>query len=68
MYTGLCTSDTLHKKCCRIGPGLCGTSENTYSTTFVHKGKRKAGATMPGPFNSAYAGTWARSDLIRPRA
>jgi hypothetical protein len=25
---GLHTSDTLHKKPCRIGPGLCGTSEN----------------------------------------
>jgi hypothetical protein len=23
---------------------------------------------MPGPFNSAYAATWALSDLIRPRA
>ena len=33
MYIGLRTSDTLHKKSCRIGPGLCGTSENTYSPT-----------------------------------
>jgi hypothetical protein len=34
----LCTSDytpedTLHKKPCRIGPELCGTSETTHSTT-----------------------------------
>ena len=32
MYSGLRAADTLHKKPCRIGLGLCGTSENTYST------------------------------------
>jgi hypothetical protein len=31
MYIGLRTSDFLHKKFCRIGPGP--TSENSYSTT-----------------------------------
>ena len=28
MYDGLGICDTLHKKPCRIGPGLCRTSEN----------------------------------------
>jgi hypothetical protein len=27
MYIGLRTSDSLHKKLCRIGPGLCITLE-----------------------------------------
>jgi hypothetical protein len=34
MYIGLRTCDTLHKKPCRIGSGLCGTSENPTSTSF----------------------------------
>src|SRR5215208_4070341 len=34
MYVGLRTSDTLHKKPCRIGPGLCGTSENSVNAKF----------------------------------
>jgi hypothetical protein len=32
--------------------------------TPVNKGKRRAGATMPGPSNSACTGTLARSDQI----
>jgi hypothetical protein len=35
MYVGLRTSDTLHKKPCRIGPGLCGTSENAHNAKFA---------------------------------
>jgi hypothetical protein len=35
MYIGLPTSDTLHKKLCRIGPGLCGTSENHQKAKFA---------------------------------
>jgi len=36
----LCTSathppDTLHKKTCRIGPGLCGTSEDGGKVKFA---------------------------------
>ena len=34
MYVELRTSDTLHKKPCRIGPGLCGTSENSLNANF----------------------------------
>src|SRR5215203_13172 len=37
MYTGLRIPNTLHKKPCHIEPGLCGTSENFYSTTFVNR-------------------------------
>jgi hypothetical protein len=36
MYERLRISDTLHKKPCRIGPGLCGTSENFILSTSVH--------------------------------
>src|SRR5918994_3103477 len=32
MSTRIRISDTLHKKPCRIGPELCGTSENSSST------------------------------------
>jgi len=35
MYIGLRISDTLHKKACRIGPGLYGTSENPQKAKFV---------------------------------
>ena len=35
MYIGLRISDTLHKKACRIGPGLCGTSENAQNANFA---------------------------------
>jgi hypothetical protein len=35
MYVRLCTSDTLHKKPCRIGSGLCGTSENAHKAKIV---------------------------------
>jgi hypothetical protein len=31
MYAGVGTSDTVHKKPCRIEPELCGTSENSHS-------------------------------------
>jgi hypothetical protein len=34
MYAGLRAADTLHKKPCRIGPGLSRTSEKSYSTHF----------------------------------
>ena len=34
MYVKLRISDTLHKKPCRIGPGLCGTPENRGETNF----------------------------------
>jgi hypothetical protein len=34
MYIGLRTSDTLHKKSCRIGSGLGGTSENSVMANF----------------------------------
>jgi hypothetical protein len=43
---GLRTSDTLHKKPCRIGSGLCRTSENSLTRTFVHK---EAGARPRTP-------------------
>jgi hypothetical protein len=32
MYAGVRISDALHKKFCRIEPGLCGSSENSNST------------------------------------
>src|SRR5215211_4269869 len=35
MYAGLCIPNTLHKKPCRIGSGLCGTSENSLMTKFA---------------------------------
>jgi hypothetical protein len=34
MYVRLRVSDTLHKKACRIGPGLCGTYENAQKMNF----------------------------------
>jgi len=35
MYIGLPTSDTLHKKLCLIGTGLCETSENPQKAKFA---------------------------------
>jgi hypothetical protein len=35
MYIGLRTSDTLHKKFCRTGLGLCGASENCVHAKFA---------------------------------
>ena len=35
MYIGLRTCDKLHKKPCRIGSGLCGTSENAQKAKFA---------------------------------
>ncbi len=35
MYDRLRTSETLHKKPCRIGAGLCGTSENVGKAKFA---------------------------------
>src|SRR5215207_2671525 len=35
MYGGLRTSDTLHKKLCRIGSVLCATSENSVKAKFA---------------------------------
>ena len=35
MYAGLRTSETLHKKPRRIGPGICATSENTPYAKFA---------------------------------
>jgi hypothetical protein len=35
MYAGLRTSDTLHKKDCRVGPELFGTSENPQNANFA---------------------------------
>jgi hypothetical protein len=34
MYARLCTLDTIHKKNCNIGPGLCRTSENSVYANF----------------------------------
>ena|SRR5215216_1413207 len=46
MYDVLRTSNTLHKKPCRIALVLCGTSENTPYRKFVHKGRREENAEM----------------------
>jgi hypothetical protein len=35
MYAGLRIPNTLHKKPCRIGPGLGGTSENAQNANFA---------------------------------
>jgi hypothetical protein len=35
MYIMLRTSDTLHKKPCCRGPGLCGTSEKSQKAKFA---------------------------------
>ena len=35
MYGELLTFDTLHKTTCRIGPRLCGTSENAQKAKFA---------------------------------
>src|SRR5215208_5730582 len=35
MYAELRTFETIRKKPCRIGPGLCGTSENSSSTSLA---------------------------------
>jgi hypothetical protein len=35
MYIGYAPPDTLHKKPCRIGPGLCGTSEDGGKAKFA---------------------------------
>jgi hypothetical protein len=35
MYIMLHTSDTLHKNLCRIGSGLCATSENSLKAKFA---------------------------------
>jgi len=41
----------------RESPGLFQTVS---PRTSVNRAKRRAGATMPGPFNSAYTESWAR--------
>ena len=52
MYVGLRTFGSLHKKTCRIGPGLCGTSENSSSRTFVNRGLKKGAESLrPRPFS-----------------
>jgi hypothetical protein len=35
MHIKLHAPDTLHKNPCRIGPGLCGTSENAQKAKFA---------------------------------
>jgi len=35
MYVRVSTFDTLRKKSCSIGPGLCGTSENSDKAKFA---------------------------------
>jgi len=41
MYFGLRTSDTLHKKLCCMGPGLCELPRIPIPRTPVNKGKEK---------------------------
>jgi hypothetical protein len=52
MYAGLRAADTLHKKPCRMGPGLSRTSENFGKAnfgefTFPENRCKKGGGTIP---------------------
>src|SRR5829696_202191 len=47
MYAELRTFETIRKKPCRIGPGLCGTSENSSTKNFESIRNLVCAATTP---------------------
>ena len=70
MYTGLRISNTLHKKPCRIGWGLCGTSEKSTSTKFMNKpsARGRMGRNHAEGKRGGNAGTCEKKEPPRKKA